>query len=145
MMSSLQPAFSQLVPPDLQDSSLSTALQSHPVELSSLVTSRRYRVAPTATVWPLFQRDSCMHHVVRRVVRVRRSGVEPVERRRLKGIPVSNYNAPRFDPLFGGRVWRTQGVENVDPTFLCDFYTQYRFILHPLAIIQTESNCRQIN
>ena len=81
----------------------------------------------------------CMHHVVRRVVRVRRSGVEPIERRRLGGNPVSNYNAPQFDPrLAEGRV--DPGVENgtnrnVDPIFLCDFYAQYRFILHRLVII----------
>ena len=44
-----------------------------------------------------------------------------------------------------GRVGWTQGVENgtnqnVDPTFLCDFCTQYRLILHRLAIIHNAAD-----
>ena len=58
---------------------------------------------------------------------------------RLDGMSMSNY-----DPPFGELGW-TQGVENdtnqnVNPRFLCDFYTHYRPIMHFLAILHNAAD-----
>ena len=100
-------------------------------------------VASIATAWPFFQRESCVHHVVR-------SGGDLRSRElcQSKAHPQPP-NTAQYKVLFylhaavwtvcqcqiilhhnlGDKVGWAQGVENgtnwnVDPTFLYDFYTQ---------------------
>ena len=70
---------------------------------------------------------------------------------RLAGMPVSNYG-PKIlphppPPPFGGLGWTYEGRlkvvpidRNVETTFLLDFYTPYRPIVHRLATIHNAAN-----